>query len=373
MAAEKPTEILSVLHRAGYEACYVGGCVRDTLLGREIHDWDITTSALPQEILACFSHCIPTGIRHGTVTVLLEGTQAEVTTYRTEGSYGDGRHPDQVRFVRSLREDLSRRDFTVNAMAMDENGNITDPFGGCSDLENRILRCVGEPVLRFREDALRMFRALRFSAQLGFRLEEETRQAILQCASLSRNLSTERIRDEMEKTLLSDYPERLDDMASMGLLGDFLEPGGTSCRQISELPRERTVRWAGLCRCWPGLRLEALRLDRRTCHNAMAAAASKAPETALEWKSMIAEQGPELTQLVAALSGESAQVTGLLQSGQCLRLRDLAVTGADIPWLHGREVGEMLQYLLHHVLSNPEDNRKEILLEIAKSRIDYHF
>ena len=373
MAAEKPTGILAALHRAGYEAYYVGGCVRDTLLGREIHDWDITTSALPQEIMACFSNCIPTGIRHGTITVLLGGTQAEVTTYRTEGAYGDGRHPDQVHFVRTLREDLSRRDFTVNAMAMDEDGIITDPFGGRGDVKKQILRCVGDPVQRFREDALRMFRALRFSAQLGFQLEEETGQAIVQCASLSRNLSAERIRDEMEKTLLSDYPERLDVMASMGLLDGYLEQSGASCRRISELPRERTVRWAGLCRCWPGLRLDALRLDRRTCQNAIRAAAAITPKTTLEWKRMIAEQGSEFARLVAALSGETAQVDGLLRSGQCLSLRDLAVTGSDLPWLHGKEVGGMLQYLLHHVLSNPDDNRREILLEIARNRIDYHF
>ena len=178
MTARAPSEILDTLEQAGYEAYYVGGCVRDRLLGRPVHDWDITTSAMPEVVLALFGHCVPTGIAHGTVTVLLEDTGAEVTTFRTDGSYHDGRHPDRVTFVRSLREDQARRDFTVNAMAMDRRGRIYDAFGGQADLDRRLLRAVGDPETRFREDALRMLRALRFAAQLGFALDPDTARAI---------------------------------------------------------------------------------------------------------------------------------------------------------------------------------------------------
>ena len=159
MEAVRPEKIVKGLCAAGFPAYYVGGCVRDRLLGRPVHDWDVTTAALPEEVMALFEHCVPTGIRHGTVTVFLDGAQAEVTTFRTEGVYLDGRHPSEVRFVRTLAEDLSRRDFTINAMAMDADGNVTDLFGGRDDLARRCIRCVGDPEKRFREDALRMLRA----------------------------------------------------------------------------------------------------------------------------------------------------------------------------------------------------------------------
>lgn len=188
----RPDAIIKTLEDAGFEARYVGGCVRDTLLDRPIHDWDIASQALPEDVLRLFPHCVPTGIRHGTVTVLLDGVSAEVTTYRLDGAYHDGRHPDGVRFVRSLAEDLARRDFTINAMAMDESGAVTDLFGGREDLSRRVIRCVGEPETRFREDALRMLRAYRFAAQLGFSLDAQTQAAIQRCAPLCASLSRER-------------------------------------------------------------------------------------------------------------------------------------------------------------------------------------
>ena len=166
----RPDAILQTLERAGFEARYVGGCVRDTLLGRPVHDWDIASQALPEDVLRLFPRCVPTGLQHGTVTVLLDGTSAEVTTYRLDGAYHDSRHPDGVRFVRSLADDLARRDFTINAMAMDLSGTITDLFGGREDLARGVIRCVGDAETRFREDALRMLRARRFAAQLVFAL-----------------------------------------------------------------------------------------------------------------------------------------------------------------------------------------------------------
>lgn len=364
MTGKKPTEILRKLRGAGYEAWYVGGCVRDTLLGRPVHDWDVTTSALPEEIMACFSHCVPTGIRHGTVTVLEDGAQAEVTTYRTDGAYLDNRHPEQVTFVGSLTEDLARRDFTVNAIAMDADGTIVDLWGGQEDLKHRVLRCVGEAELRFREDALRMLRAIRFSAQLGFVIEKETAAAIKRMGYLCAGLSAERIRDELEKTLLSPKPEAVVQMAALGLRSEFGLRGNPDCRWLAQLPCERTVRWAGLCRCCPTLDLTALRLDRQTARDAMTVGRLEIPDTELGWKHLLAKQGTVQASLLAKLCGQSAQVEKILQSGDCICLKDLAVSGSDFPQLHGRALGEHLQRLLYHVLEHPKDNRRENLLKI---------
>jgi len=368
-----PAQILHTLTAAGHEAYYVGGCVRDCLLGRPIHDWDITTSALPEQTMACFAHCVPTGIKHGTVTVLLEDVRAEVTTYRTDGSYADGRHPDQVVFVRSIQEDLARRDFTINAMAISADGKIVDLYGGRNDLNAGIIRCVGDPERRFREDALRMLRAFRFSAQLGFEIEENTLRAMGSCAPLCRELSAERIRDEVEKTLLSDHPQRLTDMANFGLLDRFVPKQPPDCGWVATLPKDRVVRWAALCRCWPDLDLFRLRLDKRTAQDAMFAGQCQWPDTRLEWKRLIAGQGRVRAQITAALANETEQLEEILSSGECLSLQELAVKGSDFPALRGAEVGAALKLLLEHVLVHPEDNDRKKLLEISKNRIDSRF
>jgi tRNA nucleotidyltransferase (CCA-adding enzyme) len=194
--------VLTELEAKGFQAFCVGGCVRDCLLGRVPEDWDVTTSALPEQTMALFGQqAVPTGLRHGTVTVVSGGKGVEVTTFRVDGTYGDNRHPDSVTFTRSLPEDLARRDFTVNAMAMDLRGCIQDPWGGQADLERRCLRCVGEPERRFREDALRVMRGLRFSAVLGFDLEEETAAALVRCRELLRHIAAERLREELVKLL----------------------------------------------------------------------------------------------------------------------------------------------------------------------------
>ena len=179
-------EALLRLNEAGFEAWLVGGCVRDRLMGAEPHDYDITTSATPAETAAVFAgeRIIETGLRHGTVTVLLSGEPLEITTFRTEAAYSDHRRPDAVRFTRSLREDLARRDFTVNAIAMDADGRLCDPFGGRADLEKKILRAVGDPEARFREDALRILRCARFSSVLGFAIEPATAAAMVRCREL---------------------------------------------------------------------------------------------------------------------------------------------------------------------------------------------
>ena len=209
-------EILDAIKAKGYEAYIVGGCVRDALLGRTPGDWDITTSALPEEVKEIFSHTVDTGIQHGTVMVLKGGSGYEVTTYRIDGEYKDSRHPEKVTFTRSLEEDLKRRDFTINAFAWDEDGLI-DMFDGLDDLENRIIRCVGDPDQRFTEDALRIMRAVRFSAQLGFEIEPLTLNAIRNHTRSLSNISMERIRVEWEKTLMSDHPCYVNKYADLGM------------------------------------------------------------------------------------------------------------------------------------------------------------
>ena len=201
---EGAAELLDTLHKAGYAAYVVGGCVRDSLLGLTPHDWDLCTSALPQQVMELFGaqRCIPTGLQHGTVTVKQSGALYEITTFRTEGTYTDGRHPDEVHFVPDVREDLARRDFTIGAMAWDaETGEVIDPFGGQADLENRLIRAVGEPDRRFAEDGLRILRGLRFAAVLGFEIEPGTAAALRGNAPRLKNLSPERVKAELERLL----------------------------------------------------------------------------------------------------------------------------------------------------------------------------
>lgn len=198
--------IINVLEKAGYEAYAVGGCVRDAILGRKPDDWDVTTSALPQDVKRLFRRTVDTGIKHGTVTVLIKSTGYEVTTYRVDGNYTDGRRPDSVRFTSNLLEDLKRRDFTINAMAYNPKTGLVDIFGGHDDLRNKIIRCVGDAKERFGEDALRMLRAVRFAAQLGFNIEDNTMAAIKELAPSIANISEERIREELEKLIISDNP-----------------------------------------------------------------------------------------------------------------------------------------------------------------------
>lgn len=206
---EKVNKIIDVLQAAGFEAYAVGGCIRDSLLGRTPNDWDITTSAKPMEVKSLFSHTIDTGIQHGTVTILLDREGFEVTTYRVDGEYEDGRHPKEVSFTANLKEDLRRRDFTINALAYNETAGLIDIFEGQKDLKDGVIRCVGNAEERFTEDALRMLRAVRFSAQLGYRIEENTLAAIQKLSGNLTKISAERIQTELVKLLVSPHPDYL--------------------------------------------------------------------------------------------------------------------------------------------------------------------
>ena len=230
---EKTEKILEILEDAGYEAYVVGGCVRDRLLGRDPHDWDITTSATPSQVKALFPKTVDTGIRHGTVTVMIGQEGFEVTTYRIDGEYEDGRHPKNVTFTGNLENDLERRDFTINAMAYSPRRGLVDLFDGQGDLQRGVVRCVGDPRERFGEDALRMLRAVRFAAQLGFSIDPETADAVRLMAGNLEKVSAERIQAELVKLLLSDHPDDLREAYRLGLTAVFL-PEFDRCMQCPQ-------------------------------------------------------------------------------------------------------------------------------------------
>ena len=219
---DKVHNIINTLEEAGYEAYAVGGCVRDSILGREPDDWDITTSAKPEETKHLFPRTVDTGIKHGTVTVLLGGEGFEVTTYRIDGTYEDGRHPTEVTFTANLKEDLRRRDFTINAMAYNDRSGLVDLYGGLADMENRVIRCVGDAGERFDEDALRMLRAVRFSAQLGYRIDEATGEAVRALAPNLQKISAERIQAELVKLVTSPHPDYLRNAYELGITAQIL-------------------------------------------------------------------------------------------------------------------------------------------------------
>ena len=215
-------KILHILEENGYEAYVVGGCVRDSILGRTPDDWDITTSASPEQVKELFHRTVDTGLQHGTVTVLMDKEGYEVTTYRVDGDYEDGRHPKQVMFTSSLEEDLKRRDFTINAMAYHPVRGLVDLFHGMEDMQAKIIRCVGDPMERFHEDALRILRAVRFSAQLGFTIEKETKNGIRVLAPNLKCVSAERIQTELVKLLVSPHPDYLRVAYETGITKEFL-------------------------------------------------------------------------------------------------------------------------------------------------------
>lgn len=219
---DKVHKIINTLESAGYEAYAVGGCVRDSILGRKPDDWDITTLAKPEDIKNLFQRTIDTGIRHGTVTVMLDKEGFEVTTYRIDGDYEDGRHPKEVTFTASLEEDLKRRDFTMNAMAYNERHGLVDLYDGLKDIEAGVIRCVGDARERFTEDALRMMRAVRFSAQLGYRIDEDTKAAITALAPNLQKISAERIQAELIKLVTSPHPDYLRMAYETGITAQIL-------------------------------------------------------------------------------------------------------------------------------------------------------
>lgn len=365
------------LWQAGFEAYPVGGCVRDLLLGRTPGDWDVTTNALPEQVMAVFDHTIPTGIKHGTVTVVIDDTAVEVTTFRTEGGYSDGRHPDGVRFDATLEQDLARRDFTINAMALARDGSVVDPFGGQADLNAKIIRCVGEPDRRFAEDALRMFRAVRFGAQLGFAIERNTIEALKQNAGKAKQLAGERVRVEVEKTLCSARPERVVALFDLGLMGAWSAEKPTKTGRLATLPCEPMLRWAGLCACLEtddvdgflrGLKLDGATI--RACAAGWELWKTGIPFTDRDWRGALARYGEDGCRAAAAMAGAEVlqQLDMVLAQNPCFRVEQLALSGGELAkmGLSGPEIGRVQRLLLGHVLTCPEDNCVLVLQEKAQ-------
>lgn len=379
--------VIGKIRDAGYEAFAVGGCVRDTLLGRTPEDWDVTTSARPEAVKAIFERTVDTGIQHGTVTVLKNRKGYEVTTYRIDGEYHDGRHPDSVEFTPNLLEDLKRRDFTINAMAYSHETGIVDEFGGMEDLKAGIVRCVGRPEDRFMEDALRLLRALRFSAQLGFEIEESTYAAIKTIAPNLAKVSKERVQAELTKLLLSAHPERILLLKETGLSAQIV-PGFDAVfapalfSKLSRLPAEKSLRWAGFLLCQSTKQaetvLKGLKMDNETIGN-VSRMIEGAKETLPLEKPAVRRAMSRYTpyQLEGALklkelmgspvAGEIRRLREeIIRDGDCVSLKDLAVKGRDLLEAgveRGPMVGEILNHLFDLVLLYPEKNDRELLLK----------
>ena len=442
MIIQLPEDVRFIIHTlqdAGHEAYAVGGCVRDSLLSRTPDDWDITTSARPEETKALFRRTIDTGIQHGTVTVMLKKNGYEVTTYRVDGEYEDGRHPKEVIFTANLIEDLKRRDFTINAMAYNEESGLVDAFSGKKDLEEGIIRCVGDADERFTEDALRIMRAVRLSAQLGFFMEEKTKTAIRGHAENLRKVSAERIQTELTKLVTSPHPEYLRSAWETGITAVFLPEFDRLMCTPQKNPHhclnvgEHTLRAMQAVRPDKILRLAMLFHDfgKPDCASAdengtdhfhgHGAVSSKMAEEILKrlrydndtidrvrelvyWHDMeilpekravrraASKVGKELFPLLlevkqADLAAQSdyqrPQKEEWLRSlhdiyeqiqeeGDCLSLKDLAVTGRDLIEAGirpGKQLGQILGDLFACVLEEPEKNRKETLLDMVDIKL----
>lgn len=430
---EKVKFIISRLHRHGFEAYAVGGCVRDSLLGRIPEDWDITTSAMPEETKALFKQTFDTGIEHGTITVLLEKEGFEVTTYRIDGKYEDSRHPKEVTFTRCLNEDLKRRDFTINAMAYNDEEGLVDEFGGIEDLAKGVIRCVGNAEERFSEDALRILRGVRFAAQLGFVIDADTREGMRKLAPNLRKISAERIQVELIKMLVSDRPDMLREAYHLGITKEIIPEFDVLMQTEQETPHhmytvgEHTLRAMENVRPDKVLRLtmllhdmgkpqcktfdetgrahfkkhvleseriakqilKRLKFDNETLKRvtrlvlyhdyrmpaqdcAVRRAMNKISEEEFPYyievrrADMLAQSMYKREEKMKNLENIEAIYMKIVEEGQCVSLKNLAVTGTDLieaGMKPGKEIGEKLNQMLELVLENPEYNNKETLLK----------
>lgn len=369
--------IISQLNKNGFEGYIVGGCVRDYIMGIPPHDYDITTSALPEDVKKIFNHTVDTGIEHGTVTVVLKGENYELTTYRIDGEYEDNRHPKEVIFTSKLEGDLSRRDFTVNAIAYNDNDGFVDMFNGMEDIKNKVIRGVGDPDKRFKEDALRMMRALRFSAQLDFVIEPNTFKAVKENADLIKNISIERIREELFKLILSQNNERLSLLLESKMaehfcpeLNEILENADDSFyKYINSCEKDISSRLAYIFKGYDIKKiLKNLKSDNRTINKTYILEKYFDYEITDEYSmrkliSLAGEYTPDLLKLKKC---DTAMYHMTMEKGYCCNIKNLAIKGEDIIALgyKGKAIGSKLNYALEFVLKNPEKNRKEDILKI---------
>ena len=389
--------IIDILTQNGYEAYAVGGCVRDSILGRVPGDWDITTSALPQQVKTLFRRTIDTGIQHGTVTIMLGKNGYEVTTYRIDGKYEDSRHPESVEFTPNLEEDLKRRDFTINAMAYNDENGVVDIFGGIDDIRNRIIRCVGNAHDRFTEDALRILRAVRFSAQLGFEIDKATKDAARELAPTLVKISRERIHTELNKLLLSDNPDYFSVVYELGVMKVIIsELEGVNSGDIDRLkvlikrtkpclPERYAALLSVIGKDKTRAVLKGLKLDNATISMAVKLVEYLDITPALtepQMRHYINEVGKEdairvidfnLSFADDSMHEEYTDMRKLcahvLERGDCTSLKELDVTGKDLVdagFEAGKQLGELLNSLLTEVLDNPSLNDRNYLLGRAK-------
>lgn len=434
---EKVKLIIQRITDAGYEAYAVGGCIRDSLLMRTPDDWDITTSANPYQVKSIFERTVDTGIKHGTVTVLMGGEGFEVTTYRIDGEYEDSRHPREVVFTPSLEEDLKRRDFTINAMAYNEKDGLVDVFDGMGDIQRGLIRCVGNPLERFSEDALRIMRAIRFSAQLGYRIDEPTKEAIRQLAPDLKRISAERIQTELVKLVISPHPEYLRIAYELGITKVIL-PEFDMCMETSQnnphhcfgvgdhilesmkaVSADRILRLAMLFHDIgkpetitvdeEGIShfhghpiiseeigrkvLKRLKFDNHTIdqvtrlvkyHDYFVEPSQRCVRRAImkvgedifplllqvKKADMEAQSSYRQKDKEENLKAVSRIYEQVLAQKQCVSLKTLAVSGKDLMeqtgMIPGKQIGEVLKYLLDFVVEEPSRNQKDILLKEAE-------
>lgn len=383
--------IIKKLNASGFQAYAVGGCVRDALMGMAPYDWDVCTSARPDEIAACFAaeRVIPTGIKHGTVTVVLDGAPTEVTTFRREGVYSDGRRPDSVQFISCLREDLSRRDFTINAMAYAPDMGLVDVFGGRDDIALRLIRCVGDPKARFREDALRILRALRFASRLGFEIEPGTERAMHECRLGLERIAPERIFAELRGILAGEYVRRVldnyPDIIAAAVPGYIGSKPAT--RAAGMLKPDGNLRLAAFLmemgEDGAKAALEWLRCDNRTKDEVLmlvSAAELPIPKTQTQTRRLLVRLGVELAEglfnIKAAFGADVSAARELLREvldkKPCLKLGNMAVSGRDMLALGvepGPEVGRMLEELFEKLICGELENDAAALLTYAEAMI----
>lgn len=397
--------IIGVLMENGYEAYAVGGCVRDSILGRVPGDWDITTSALPMQVKELFRRTVDTGIQHGTVTVMLGRNGYEVTTYRIDGRYEDSRHPESVEFTPKLEEDLKRRDFTINAMAYNDEHGIVDIFDGVGDLQRKIIRCVGNAHDRFDEDALRILRAVRFSAQLGFGIEENTARAAKELAVNLKRISSERIHTEFNKMLKSPHPDYFSVADAIGIMEIVLPEYHVMSAEdkafVGALARECACqlpeRYAAMLFMSGGYSeedpadtakrvLKRLKLDNDTINTAsmlLRFGMLEITDDEPRIRHIIYETGDKnilrildfRTAYEKCIGNDIADVRRMydicnmiFERGDCVSLKNLAITGKELIAMGvpaGRQMGEILNSLLMLVLDNPQLNDREQLSKEA--------
>lgn len=428
--------VIKKLKEKGYSAYAVGGAVRDALLGKAPDDFDITTDATPDDVKKIFKKTFDTGIKHGTVTVLFDNEPIEVTTFRLDGEYKDNRKPETVTLVKDVVKDLSRRDFTINALCYNDEEGLLDLFGGVDDLNNKIIRAIGDAEKRFNEDSLRILRAVRFSAQLGFTIEENTKKAIVSCACLVKNLSVERIISEIDKIIMSDSPEHLKMLYDLGvsehimpeLCKCFMQKQNTrwhiydvgmhTINVIKNSPKKLHLRYAALMHDWGKPHCHGINELGEDSFRNHAKVSYTLAESFLKKYKFSNSQKDKILRLVkfhdleilpekkyvkrainkvgddifldlcslkrADCLSQNLELTSprlnfidtleklyfeIKENKEGISLKDLKISGNDIKEMgyEGKKIGEILNFLLEHIIEKPEDNEKEVLIELVKN------